>query len=418
MTTTSTRTSVLERFLRYVKIDTTSDPDSTTVPSTAKQLVLLDVLVEELRALGLKDAARDAQGIVMATLPATPGREGSPVIGYLAHVDTSHDMSGTNVKPIVHENYDGRDIVLPDEPTAVLSPRDDEHLAGKRGEDIVTASGTTLLGADDKSGVAVVMAAIEHLMKNPDLPHGRVRVACTPDEEIGRGVLHFDVARFGADCAYTLDGATLGTIEAETFSADAMNVTFQGRNTHPGFAHGTMVNSVKVAADFLNRLPKDTLSPETTRGKEGFVHPNDMISSVDRTTVRFIIRDFETAGLAVKEDFLRELARETVDEWPGSSVSFDVKESYRNMRDVLSKHPQVVELAREAIQRAGIEPKDSSIRGGTDGSILTAKGLPTPNIFTGQHRFHSRLEWISVQDMEKSVQVLVHLAQLWAEAKK
>jgi tripeptide aminopeptidase len=416
MATTSLKTSVLERFLRYVRIDTTSDPASKTVPSTAKQLVLLDLLVAELRALGLSDATRDEQGIVMATLPATSKRTDIPVIGLLAHVDTSPEMSGADVKPIVHENYDGRDIVLPDDPTAVLSPREDEDLAGKRGEDIVTASGTTLLGADDKSGVAVVMAAVEHLSKNPDLAHGKIRVAFTPDEEIGRGVRHFDVARFGACCAYTLDGATLGALEAETFSADSMDVTFQGRNTHPGFAHGSMVNSIKVAADFVNRLPKDGLSPERTREKEGFVHPNDFQSTVDRTTVHFIVRDFETAGLAVKEDYLRELARETVDEWPGSSVTFEVKETYRNMRDALAKHPRVVERAREAIRRAGVEPHDSSIRGGTDGSILTEMGLPTPNIFTGQHRFHSRLEWISVQDMEKSVQVLVNLAQLWAEA--
>jgi len=416
MPPTTLQTSVLERFLRYVQIDTTSDQDSLSVPSTERQLVLLDLLVDELKALGLTDAARDEQGIVMATLPATSPRKDIPVIGWLAHVDTSPDMSGANVKPIVHRNYDGRDLVLPDDPTAVLSPREDEDLAGKRGEDIVTASGTTLLGADDKSGVAVVMAAIEHLLQNPAIPHGVIRVAFTPDEEIGRGVRRFDVARFGAYCAYTLDGATLGTLESETFSADAMSLTFQGRNTHPGFAHGTMVNAVKVAADFVSRLPKDALAPETTREREGFVHPNDMIASVDRTTVRFIIRDFETAGLAVKEDFLRELARETVDEWPGSSVTVEVKESYRNMREVLAKHPRVLELAREAIRRTGLTLVESRIRGGTDGSILSEMGLPTPNIFTGQHRFHSRLEWISVQDMEASVKVLVNLAQLWTEA--
>ena len=415
MPPTTLQTSVLERFLRYVQIDTTSDPDSTTVPSTARQLVLLDLLVQELKALGLSDAARDGQGVVMATLPATSPRADIPVIGWLAHVDTSPDMSGANVKPIVHRNYDGSDLVLPDHPAAVLSPREDQDLAGKRGEDIVTASGDTLLGADDKSGVAVVMAAIEQLVQNPSIPHGKIRVAFTPDEEIGRGVRHFDVAGFGAYCAYTLDGATLGALEAETFSADAMTVTFQGRNTHPGFAYGTMVNAVKVAADFVSRLPKDGLAPETTREREGFVHPNDMISSVDRTSVRFIIRDFETAGLAVKEDFLRELAHETVAAWPGSSVTFEVKESYRNMRDVLAKHPKVVDLAREAIRRAGVTPVDSRIRGGTDGSILSEMGLPTPNIFTGQHRFHSRLEWISVQDMEVSVKVLLNLAQLWAE---
>ena len=414
MSPTTTGTSALERFLRYVQIDTTSDHDSPTIPSTARQLVLLDLLVGELKALGLADAARDDKAIVMATLPATPGHEKAPVIGWLAHVDTSSEMSGANVKPIVHRDYDGRDLVLPDDPTAVLSPREDQDLAGKRGEDIVTASGTTLLGADDKSGVAVIMAAIEHLLQNPGIVHGPIRVAFTPDEEIGRGVRHFDVKRFGAYCAYTLDGATLGTIEAETFSADAMTVTFQGRNTHPGFAHGTMVNAVKVAADFVNRLPKDGLAPETTSDREGFVHPNDMLASVDRTSVRFIVRDFDTAGLTEKEDLLRRLALETVRDWPGSSATFEVTEQYRNMREVLEKHPKVVEFAREAVRRTGLTPVDSRIRGGTDGSILSEMGLPTPNIFTGQHRFHSRLEWISVQDMEKSVQVLVNLARLWA----
>jgi tripeptide aminopeptidase len=416
MTVTTPKTSVLERFLRYVKLDTASDPDSKSTPSTAKQLVLLDLLVQELKALGLEDAARDEHGIVMATLPATSSTKDLPVIGWLAHVDTSPEMSGANVKPIVHANYDGRDLVLPDDPKAVLSPREDADLAGKRGEDIVTASGTTLLGADDKSGVAVIMAALEHLLQHREIPHGSIRVAFTPDEEIGRGVRHFDVKRFGARCAYTLDGAALGVIEAETFSADSMTVTFQGRNTHPGFAHGVLVNAVKVASDFVSRLPRNTLSPETTREREGFVHPNGMDASVDRTSVRFIVRDFETPGLAEKEELLKKLAHETVRDWPGSSVTFEVKESYRNMRDALLEHPRVVELAREAIRRAGITPVDSRIRGGTDGSILTEMGLPTPNLFTGQHRFHSRLEWISVQDMERSVQVLVNLARLWAES--
>jgi len=414
MPATSQQTSVLERFLRYVQIDTTSDPDSPTIPSTARQLVLLDLLVDELKALGLGDAKRDEKAIVMATLPATPGHERAPVIGLLAHVDTSCEMSGENVKPLVHRDYDGRDLVLPDDPTAVLSPKDDADLAGKRGEDIVTASGKTLLGADDKSGVAVIMATVEHLLRNPSIPHGPIRIGFTPDEEIGRGVRHFDVKAFGAACAYTLDGATLGTLESETFSADAMTVTFQGRNTHPGFAFGTMVNSVKVAADFVNRLPKDGLAPETTRDRDGFVHPNGLDATVDRTSVHFIIRDFETPGLAEKEAFLRRLAEETVRDWPGASASFEVTESYRNMRDVLAKHPEVVERAREAIRRAGLTLEESRIRGGTDGSILSEMGLPTPNLFTGQHRFHSRLEWISVQDMEKSVQVLVHLARLWA----
>ena len=413
MPTTTQQTSVLERFLRYVKLDTAADPASTSIPSTSKQLVLLDLLVEELRALGLGDAKRDEFGIVMATLPATTAKKDVPVIGFLAHVDTSPQLSGAGVKPIVHREYDGRDLVLPDHPNAVLSAREDADLAGKRGEDIVTGSGDTLLGADDKAGVAVVMAAVEQLVKNPSIPHGTLRIAFTPDEEIGRGVRKFDVARFGARYAYTLDGAGVGTLEAETFSADAMTVTFQGRNTHPGFATGVMVNAVKVAADFISRLPKDTLSPERTKDKEGFVHPNDVTATVDRTSVHFIIRDFETAQLAVKEDFLKKLANETVRDWPGSSALFEVKESYRNMRDEIAKHPQILELAREAIRESGLTPTETSIRGGTDGSILTEMGLPTPNLFSGQHRFHSRLEWVSVQDMEIAVRTIVNLARLW-----
>jgi tripeptide aminopeptidase len=413
MPTTTQQTSVLERFLRYVKLDTASDPASASIPSTAKQLVLLDLLVEELHGLGLKDAKRDEFGIVMATLPSNTSKKNVPVIGFLAHVDTSPELSGANVKPIVHRNYDGRDLVLPDHPSAVLSPKDDADLAGKRGEDIVTASGDTLLGADDKAGVAVVMGAVEHLVRNPNIPHGTLRIAFTPDEEIGRGVRKFDVQRFGARYAYTLDGAGLGTLEAETFSADSMMVTFQGRNTHPGFATGVMVNAVKVAADFINRLPKDRLSPERTKDKEGFVHPNDIIASVDRTKVHFIIRDFETAQLAVKEDFLRKLAIDTVKDWPGASAVFEVQESYRNMRDEIAKHPQIMELAREALREAGLTPTETSIRGGTDGSILTEMGLPTPNLFSGQHRFHSRLEWVSVQDMEAATRTIVNLAKLW-----
>jgi len=308
-------------------------------------------------------------------------------------------------------------IFLPDDPTAVLSPREDTHLAAKRGEDIVTASGTTLLGADDKSGVAVIMAAVEQWTKRPDLAHGPVRVAFTPDEEIGRGVLAFDLKAFGAHCAYTLDGAELGLLETQTFSADSMAVTFQGRNTHPGFAHGVMVNSIKVAADFVSRLPRRELSPETTRDLEGFVHPNQFEATVDCTTVKFIIRDFETHGLTEKEDLLKRLAEDTVRDWPGSSVTFEVKETYRNMRDMLARHPKVVDLAREAIRDAGIAPMDGRIRGGTDGSVLSAMGLPTPNLFTGQHRFHSRLEWISAQDMEASVRVVLGLAKRWAAEK-
>ena len=415
MNTTVLRTSALERFLKYVTFDTQSDPDSTATPSTPKQLVLLDELVGELNALGLKDAIRDDQGVVMATIPATSKKANVPVIGILAHVDTSPELSGANVKPIVHRAYDGKDIVLPNHPEAVLRVSEIPDLRGKAGEDIVTSSGDTLLGADDKSGIAVAMAVAEYLVRNPGIAHGAVRLAFTPDEEIGRGVRHFDVQRFGALCAYTLDGEGLGKLDCETFSADAMNVTFRGFNTHPGLATGVMVNSIKVAADFIARLPRAGLAPETTGDRDGFVHPIDVVASVDETMVKFLVRDFRTAGLAEKEALLRGLAYEAVAAWPGSGVAFDVREQYRNMREVLDRNPLVVENAREAIRRAGLTPIESQIRGGTDGSILSEMGLPTPNLFTGQHNFHSRLEWISAQDMEKSAQAVLELIKVWEE---
>ncbi len=405
---------VLERFLRYVKLDTQSDPASPTTPSTPKQLVLLDQLIAELHAIGITDAVRDEQAIVMATIPATSSKA-VPVIGFTAHVDTSPEMSGANVKPIVHRDYDGRDIVLPDDPIAVLRVQDLPVLAGKKGEHIVTASGATLLGSDDKSGVAVIMAVAEHLMKHPEIPHGTIRLAFTPDEEIGRGVKRFDVQRFGAHCCYTLDGEGLGRLDSETFSADSMTVTFQGFNTHPGLATGVMVNSIKVAADFISRLPKDGLAPETTKEREGFVHPHQLEATVDRTTVRFIIRDFETPELAQKEALLEKLARATVADWPGASVACEAKPSYRNLRDVLVHHPNVVEIAREAIRRAGVPLEELRIRGGTDGSILSELGLPTPNLFCGMHEFHSRLEWVSAHDMAKAAEVVIQLARIWEE---
>lgn len=412
------REAILERFLRYVKYDTQSDPASTTVPSTAKQLELSRALVQELQSLGLSDAFLDDVGIVMATLPANTPKKDVPVIGLLAHVDTSPEMSGKDVKPIVHRGWKGGDIVLPDDPSAVLKPADLPALAACVGQDIVTASGKTLLGADDKSGVAVVMSVLEHLIAHPELKHGTIRVAFTPDEEIGRGCRPFDVKRFGAYCAYTLDGETLGRVDAETFSADAMTVTFQGFNTHPGLATNVMVNSIKVASDFVNRLPKNGLAPETTRDREGFVHPMGFEATVDRTTVKFIIRDFETAGLPVKEAMLEKLAKETCADWPGSSFTCEVKNTYRNMRDALAKVPDVVGNVREAVTRAGLTYDEGRIRGGTDGSILTELGLPTPNIFCGMHEFHSRLEWVSAHDMEKSARVLVELAQVWEQKAK
>jgi tripeptide aminopeptidase len=415
MPVTTPRTSVLERFLRYVTIDTQSTEESATFPSTPKQLDLSRLLVEELRAIGLRDAAMDEHGYVFATVPSTSGKKGVPVIGFIAHVDTSPEMPGAGVKPILHHDYRGQDLALPDDPSVVLRPSEIPLLREQIGKTLVTASGTTLLGADDKAGVAEIMAAAEFLMRHPDIPHGPVRLAFTPDEEVGRGTEHYDVARFGAKAAYTLDGGAPGEIEKESFSADAFTAVFQGFNTHPGYAKGKMVNAIKVAADFIGRLPREDLSPETTAGYEGYVHPYMMQASVDRTSVKFLIRDFRTPALKEKEALLERLARDTVAAWPGSSVEFKVEESYRNMREALDGHPAVVERAREAIRRAGLTPCEHPIRGGTDGSRLCFMGLPTPNVFAGEHNFHSRLEWIAVEDMEKAVEVIVEICRVWEE---
>jgi tripeptide aminopeptidase len=415
MPVTTIRTSVLERFLHYVTYDTQSDERSSDSPSTAKQLVLLDRIASELRTLGLADVTRDAHGYVFATVPATSRKPGVPVVGFVAHVDTSPESDGANVKPVVHRNWSGADITFPDDPALVLRPANDPELAAKVGEDIVTASGLTLLGADDKAGVAEIVAAAEYLIQHPEIPHGTIRLGFTPDEEIGRGTQHFDVQKFGAFCAYTMDGTSLGSLDAETFSADAMTVTFQGFNAHPGYARGKMLNSIRMAGEFLARLPKDRLSPETTGGREGFVHPYVMDASVDRTSVKFIVRDYAASGLKDKEALLERLAREVIAGWPGATLDMKVEESYRNMREVLDHHPEILTHAREAIRRAGLEPRDTAVRGGTDGSRLTYMGLPTPNIFAGGHNFHSRLEWVSAQDMEKATEVIVHLARVWEE---
>ena len=406
---------VLDRFLRYVRYDTQSSETSTTFPSTDKQLILLRALTDELRAIGLADASIDEYGYVMATVPATTKKAGVPTIGFLAHVDTSPEMPGAGVAPIVHRGYDGRDLVLPDDPTVVLRVHDIPALADQMGHDIVTASGTTLLGADNKAGVAEIMTAAAVLMAHPEIAHGTIRLGFTPDEEVGRGTQHFDVARFGAQFAYTLDGGRRGEIEMESFSADAMTITFHGFNTHPGYAKGRMVNAIKAAARFIDRLPGDRMSPETTDGHEGFVHPYVITASVQTTSVRLLIRDFVTAALREKEGTLEALAREVAGGYPGVRVEVAIEESYRNMKEMLDRYPAVVDHAREAIRRAGIEPITHPIRGGTDGSRLSFMGLPTPNLFAGEHNFHSRLEWVSVQDMEKAVEVIVHLCQVWEE---
>jgi tripeptide aminopeptidase len=405
-------TSALERFLRYVVVDTRSDEQSATVPSTPGQLVLLRQLVSELRAMGIVDAAVDEHGYVMATIPATTTRD-VPVIGFIAHVDTSPEMPGANVRPILHGRYDGRDLVLPDDPSAVLRTSDDPALAKQIGHDIVTASGLTLLGADDKAGVAAIMAAVEYLVAHPEIPHGAIRIAFTPDEEIGRGADHFDVVRFGAVCAYTVDGGSVGELESESFSADAMTVTFKGFNTHPGYAKGRMINAIKLASEFITRLPKDSMAPEVTEAYDGYVHPYQVHASVDRTSVKVLIRDFVTAALKEKEAWVEKLAHDVVAAHPGASITIAVEESYRNMREVLDRWPVVVDNARVAMRRAGVEPVERPIRGGTDGSRLSFMGLPTPNLFAGEHNFHSRLEWVSSQDMDKAAEVIVHLSQVW-----
>jgi tripeptide aminopeptidase len=407
--------AVLDRFLRYVGYDTQSREGADAYPSTPGQLVLLRDLVSELRAIGLADASMDEHGYVTATIPATTRKQHVPVIGFIAHVDTSPEMSGVGVKPLVHRGYDGGDLVLPDDPEAVLRAADSPYLAECIGHDIVTASGLTLLGADNKSGVAEIMTAAEYLLAHPEIPHGAVRIAFTPDEEVGQGTKYFDVPAFGAHCAYTIDGGPRGELEFESFSADAMSITFRGFNTHPGFAKGRMVNAIKLAARFIDRLPADRLSPETTEALEGFVHPYVVQASVDRTTVKLLVRDFVTTGLAHKERWLEALAQEIVASVPGASAESRVEQSYRNMREVLDNHPLVVDCARAAIARAGLPVQERAIRGGTDGSRLSFMGLPTPNIFAGEQNFHSRLEWVSVQDMEKAVEVIVELAKVWEE---
>lgn len=406
--------TVLERFLRYVRIDTQSDPDSAASPSTEKQKNLSRLLVEELQALGVTDAHLDAHGYVYATLPATtPARV--PTICFCAHVDTSPDCPGAHVRPIVHENYQGQDIALPDDPTQVICLAEHPALARQIGNDLITASGTTLLGADNKAGVAAIMDAAAYLMQHPEVPHGRIRLLFTPDEEVGRGTEHVDLGLLGADFAYTIDGEDAGTLENETFSADAATVTFTGVSQHPGFAKGCLVSALKLAAELVASLPQDRLSPETTEGREGFLHPTDLQGSVETATVKFIIRDFTEEGLLEKEQFLQQAAQAVAARHPPARVQLQVQEQYRNMKAVLEAHPQVTELAMEAIRRSGLQPELRSIRGGTDGSRLSMMGLPCPNIFAGEHAFHSRQEWVSRQDMEKAAEVVVRLSALWAE---
>ncbi|MEZ0541119.1 peptidase T [Fibrella arboris] len=413
--------TLTDRFIRYVQIDTQSDPHSTASPTTEKQKDLGRVLVQELLDLGVSDAELDDFGYIYATIPASAGVANVPTICFCAHMDTSPDVTGAGVKPIIHYHWDGADIVLPEVADAgdahiIIRQKDHPDLSAQVGNDIITASGTTLLGADNKSGIAAIMAAAEYLVANPDVPHGRIRLLFTPDEEVGKGTANIDMARLNADYGYTIDGESLGTLEDETFSADAVSIVIQGVSTHPGFAKGKLENALKIAGDILAGLPQKHRSPETTEGKEGFVHPTHMEGNQDRVVLGFIVRDFTTEGLHTHETLLENLLNKVLVDYPNSSATFTVTEQYRNMKEVLDRHPAVVDHALEAIRRAGLTPNRRSIRGGTDGSRLSFMGLPCPNIFAGEHAFHSRQEWVSVQDMQKAAEVIVHLAEVWATA--
>jgi tripeptide aminopeptidase len=406
--------SVSERFLRYVKIDTQSDPESKTKPSTGKQKNLGILLVKELQELGISDVQLDEFGYVYAGIPSNTDKK-VPVICFCAHMDTAPDCTGKDVRPILHPNFSGEDIYLPDDATQIISIRDHPYLKEKIGQDIITASGTTLLGADDKAGLAVIMDMAAYLVAHPAFRHGDIRILFTPDEEIGRGVDQVDLQKLGADFAYTLDGGECGSYEDETFSADGLTLTFHGVSAHPGYAKDKMVNAIKVASAFIDSLPKDELSPESTEGRYGFVHPVRMEGIAEKIVVQFIIRDFITARLAGYEDWLSRKLNETLEKFPGATAEFVVKEQYRNMKEIIDKYPQVSAYAMEAIERAGLKVKQSSARGGTDGSRLSFMGLPCPNIFTGEMAFHGRQEYVCVQDMQKSVETIVYLAGLWEE---
>ncbi|MEQ1768527.1 MAG: peptidase T [Devosia sp.] len=405
--------SVLDRFLRYVAIDTQSHPESTAQPSTEKQKNLGRVLHAELKELGLADAELDEHGNVYATIPANTYKR-VPVICFCSHMDTAPDFTGTNVKPQIIPDYRGGDISLPGDRSRVIRMADQPELRNQIGNDIVTTDGTTLLGADDKAGLAEIMTMAERLLSDPSVKHGAIRILFTTDEEIGRGVDKVDLEKLGAEFAYTVDGETAGHIEDETFSADGVEIIIRGVASHPGFAKGRMENAIKIAAAIIDRLPRD-MTPETTDGREGFIHPTGVHASMEGARLGFIVRDFEEGGLHDKERLLEKIADEVLASYPGSSHTFEVREQYRNMKAVLAQHPQVTSYAVEAISRAGLAPHRGSIRGGTDGSRLSFMGLPCPNIFAGGHAFHSPLEWISRQDMEKAVETLVHLAAIWEE---
>ncbi len=404
----------VDRFLRYVKYDTQSDEDSTSFPSTGKQKILLADLAEELKGMGLKDAHMDEWGYVMATLPSNTNKK-IPVIGFIAHVDTSPAVTGANVNPQIFKNYKGGDIKLINDPNQVIKAADNPDLADMFGYDIITTDGTTLLGADNKAGVAEVMDAVNYFLSHPELKHGEIKICFTPDEEVGRGTEHFDVKKYGAFCAYTVDGQTRGEVEIESFSADAVVIKIHGKNIHPGYAKGKMINAVKVGTAIIESLPKERLSPETTEGREGYVHCTNFNGNEELAVLKFIIRDFETPKLKEYENLLKELVEKAISKFPGARYEFEVIEQYRNMREVLDKHPEVSTNALEAMIRLGLKTIQNPIRGGTDGSRLSFMGLPTPNIFAGEHSYHSKLEWVAIQDMEMAVKVIIEISRVWEE---
>lgn len=410
---TNYKHTVTERFIRYAKIDTQSDPNSPTCPSTMKQKNLGKLLVEELLAIGITDAELDEHGYVYATIPSNTTKN-VPVICFCSHMDTSPDCSGENVKPVIHTNYDGKDIVLPNDKTQIIRFAEHPDLAAQVGNDIITTDGTTLLGADNKSGLAEIMDAATYLMQHPKVKHGAIRILFTPDEEIGRGTDKVDMKKLGAKYGYTMDGESLGHLENETFSADGVTILVKGIPTHPGFAKDKMEHSIKIAAEIINRIPKDK-TPETTEKKQPFMHPVAINGGLEQVEIKFIIRAFDTPTLKALEQELEEITKSVLSNYKKSSYEFKVSEQYRNMKDVLDTCYFVVENALEAITRTGVTPVLSSIRGGTDGSRLSFMGLPCPNIYAGEHAFHSKLEWVSVQDMEKATQTIVHLAAIWEE---
>ena len=406
--------TVTERFLKYVKIDTQSNPESPTCPSTEKQKDLGKVLVQELLEMGIKDAHMDQHGYIYATIPATSTKK-IPVICFCSHMDTSPDCSGKGVNPQIQKNYDGKDIILINDKTQIIKVSEHPSLLKQIGNHIITTDGTTLLGADNKAGVAEIMDAANHLMKHPEIKHGTIKILFTPDEEIGRGADKADIKKLGADFAYTIDGEELGHLENETFSADGLAINIHGVSTHPGFAKNKMESAIKIASEIVASLPKDKMSPESTEKMQGFVHPVSISGGIEETKLQFIIRSFDEEGLKSQEDFLKNLTTTIIKKYPNSHFDFIVKEQYRNMKQVLDKNPEIVNYALEAIRRAGVEPVLSSIRGGTDGSRFSFMGLPCPNIFAGEHAFHSKHEWVSVQDMQKAVETIVNLCMIWEE---